>query len=174
MNNKLNDTCLSFNTSYGWLTLYASSKGLKEVRFGKLCKGRYGAPDPHKSLNVNLEIVKSDILKYLQGTPVIFDYPMDVSFTTSQTNVFNKLNQILYGTTISYKELADCVGTLRSNLSPRACGSVLASNPLPIIIPCHRVICANGELGGYAGGLHWKIALLKLENSNLFFKKLKS
>jgi len=107
-----------------------------------------------------LKTVKNDILKYLHGKQVVFDYPLDVSFTTSQSKVFNELNKIPYGKTISYKELAKLAGT-----SARACGRILGSNPLPIIIPCHRVIYANGKLGGFIGGLHWKRALLKLEQS---------
>lgn len=105
-----------------------------------------------------LEQVKNDILHYLAGRKFTFDYPLDVSFTLSQAKVFSVLKKVAYGTTISYKELAKLAGT-----SPRACGRILASNPLPIIIPCHRVICANGKLGGFSGGIQWKKNLLKIE-----------
>lgn len=151
--------CLSFSTPFGWLTITSTSQGLNRTRFGRFCA--------RTSDSELLKTARKDILDFLVGNPISFytttsgiKYPLDVSFTPSQDRVFNVLNKIPYGTTISYKELAKSTGT-----SPRACGKILASNPLPIIIPCHRVICANGNIGGYSGGLNWKRKLLQLENS---------
>jgi methylated-DNA-[protein]-cysteine S-methyltransferase len=157
--------CIAFDTPHGWLTLESSDKGLKAIKFGKFCT------EPRES--ELLRTVKNDILDYLQGKAVIFHrnrditgnrvatlkYPIDIAFTTAQVSVFDHLVRVPYGTTVSYKRLAELAGT-----APRACGRVNGSNPLPIIIPCHRVIRADGGLGGFGGGLEWKRGLLRLES----------
>ncbi|MDI6840955.1 MAG: MGMT family protein [bacterium] len=159
MQNKSTTFCilksnLSFNTPFGYLTLEASPKGLSRVKFGKLA-GVSGS--------VFLKEVKNGILNYLRGKKIVLNYPIDISnLTLTQIKVIEELNRIPYGKTISYKELANMVG-----ISSRACGRILASNPFPIIIPCHRVIHANGNLGGYGGGLIWKERLLQLEKNHI-------
>lgn len=106
--------------------------------------------------------VKNDILSYLKGKRVTFNYTLDTSLlTSSQRKMLKELPKIPYGKTISYKELARKLST-----SPRACGRLLAGNPFPIIIPCHRVIYATGKLGGFSGGLNWKKSLLTLEKKH--------
>lgn len=154
--------CLSFNTPFGWLTLEATSKGLKRVRFDKFCRVTHLPPNSSTMEYLVLGAAQNGILEYLNGKQVTFSHPIDVSFTTLQFKVFNEVSKIPYGETISYKELSIRVGT-----SPRACGQILASNPLPIIIPCHRVIRATGGIGGFSGGITWKEVLLKLEKTKV-------
>ena len=91
--------------------------------------------------------------------------PLAPEGTTFQCSVWKALQTIPYGQTISYKELAERVE------NPKACravGTANGRNPIAIIIPCHRVIAANGTLGGYAGGLDIKTILLKLEGIDRF------
>ena len=89
-----------------------------------------------------------------------FDLPLAPGGTPFQLQVWAALQTISYGETISYAELANKVGRPRA---ARAVGAANGKNPLPIVIPCHRVIGSNGQLTGYAGGLHLKEALLSLE-----------
>ena len=90
-----------------------------------------------------------------------FDLPLAPEGTPFQTQVWQALRTIPYGEVISYAELASKLG--RSHDAARAVGAANGKNPLPILIPCHRVIGSNGHLTGYAGGIHLKEALLVLE-----------
>ncbi len=91
-----------------------------------------------------------------------FDLPLLVCGTSFQKQVWQELLKIPYGGTISYQELAIRIG---SPNSVRAVGSANGANPLPIVVPCHRVIGAQGKLVGYGGGLKMKSRLLRLESN---------
>ena len=95
-----------------------------------------------------------------------FDLPLAPQGTTWQKSVWDQLLGIGYGETASYGQIAARLG--KSNAASRAVGTANGSNPIPIVIPCHRVIGANGTLTGYAGGLPRKQALLELEQDALF------
>jgi methylated-DNA-[protein]-cysteine S-methyltransferase len=95
-----------------------------------------------------------------------FDLPLDPSGSAFQKAVWARLLEIGYGDTASYGEIAKRLG--RSNAASRAVGLANGSNPIPIVIPCHRVIGANGTLTGYAGGIERKQALLEIEQDALF------
>ncbi len=95
-----------------------------------------------------------------------FDLPLAPDGSAFQTAVWDQLQKIAYGDTASYGEIAHRLG--RSNAASRAVGLANGSNPIPIVIPCHRVIGANGTLTGYAGGLERKQALLELEQDAPF------
>jgi len=90
-----------------------------------------------------------------------FDLPMDVRGTPFQQAVWREVASIPYGTTITYGEIARRLG--RGLEAARAVGAAVGANPLPILIPCHRVIGADGSLVGYGGGLDVKVTLLRLE-----------
>lgn len=99
--------------------------------------------------------------KYLEGYTVFFPDKVDLEGATPfQQEVWLELRNIPYGSTISYGCLASRLGKPNS---ARAVGQALASNPLPIVLPCHRVIGSKGNLTGYAGGLDFKKSLLRLE-----------
>lgn len=103
-----------------------------------------------------------ELEEYFEGERSRFDVPIDLSFggTPFQQKVWNRLYEIPYGETISYKTLAmDCGG---SNYS-RAVANANGKNPISIIVPCHRVIAHDGGLGGYTGGLDKKEMLLGIE-----------
>ena len=95
-----------------------------------------------------------------------FDLPLNPAGSAFQRSVWAQLAQIGYGETASYGEIARRLG--RTNAASRAVGLANGSNPIPIVIPCHRVIGANGSLTGYAGGLERKQVLLSLEQPALF------
>ncbi len=95
-----------------------------------------------------------------------FDLPLAPIGSEFQQRVWKELAQIGYGETASYGEVAHRIG--KSNAASRAVGLANGSNPIPIVIPCHRVIGANGTLTGYAGGLERKQLLLGLEQQSLW------
>jgi methylated-DNA-[protein]-cysteine S-methyltransferase len=95
-----------------------------------------------------------------------FDLPLAPVGSAFQQTVWAQLRDIAYGDTASYGEIAHRLG--RTNAASRAVGLANGSNPIPIVIPCHRVIGANGTLTGYAGGLDRKQTLLSLEQDALF------
>jgi len=98
--------------------------------------------------------------EYFAGERSDFDLPLAPKGTEFQRSVWRQLQEIPYGTTISYGELARRVGNPKAS---RAVGSANGKNPLPIVIPCHRVIAGDGTLGGFGGGLPTKQSLLALE-----------
>ena len=95
-----------------------------------------------------------------------FDLPLAPVGTDFQQRVWEQLGRIGYGETASYGEIADRLGM--TNAASRAVGLANGRNPIPIVVPCHRVIGANGTLTGYAGGLERKQQLLELEQDALF------
>jgi methylated-DNA-[protein]-cysteine S-methyltransferase len=97
--------------------------------------------------------------EYFAGERTEFDIPMELDGTAFQKEVWAELCRIPYGTTISYGELARRVGRPKG---PRAVGQANGRNPIPIIVPCHRVLASNG-IGGYGGGLPMKRTLLAVE-----------
>ena len=103
---------------------------------------------------------------YFAGDLKDFDLPLAPKGTEFQGLVWAQLQKIGYGETASYGEIAHRLG--KTNAASRAVGLANGSNPIPIVIPCHRVIGANGTLTGYAGGIERKQALLELEQDALF------
>ena len=109
-----------------------------------------------------LEDCARQLAEYFSGARRVFDLPLHPVGTAFRIKVWSELQQIPYGQTITYGELARRVGNARGS---RAVGGANHHNPISIIIPCHRVIGADGSLTGYGGGLDMKEALLRLEGS---------
>jgi methylated-DNA-[protein]-cysteine S-methyltransferase len=111
---------------------------------------------------------KKQLDEYFEGKRRKFDLPIKLKGTEFQKAVWSALETIEYGHTISYKELATRVGNEKAS---RAVGTANAKNPVPIFIPCHRVVRANGNiggyLGGYIGGIDIKECLLNIEKNKL-------
>lgn len=108
-----------------------------------------------------LSVVARELDEYFDGRRTGFDLPLDFGLSTGfRQTVQRQLAHIAYGHTQSYGQIAEAVGNPRA---VRAVGSACATNPLPVVIPCHRVIRTDGSLGGYAGGLAAKTALLAME-----------
>lgn len=108
-----------------------------------------------------LRAARTQLLEYLSGARRSFDLPLDPAGTDFQRSVWEALRAIPYGQTRTYGEIAAVVGRPKA---VRAVGQANHVNPLPIFIPCHRVVGKNGALTGYAGGLNLKSALLALES----------
>jgi methylated-DNA-[protein]-cysteine S-methyltransferase len=107
--------------------------------------------------------VRIQLDEYFAGTRSQFDVPMRLEGTDFQREVWAQLCAIPYGETISYGELARRVGNPKAS---RAVGLANGRNPVAVIVPCHRVIAADGSLGGYGGGLDRKTLLLELERTH--------
>lgn len=102
----------------------------------------------------------TQLSEYFRGERRRFDLPLNMSGTDFQLSAWKTLSRIPYGKTISYREQAEKIGAGKAY---RAVGSANGRNKLPIVVPCHRVVAADGTLGGYAGGLRMKALLLELE-----------
>jgi methylated-DNA-[protein]-cysteine S-methyltransferase len=151
----------------GKLVLVASNKGLKEVIFVKEYKGdvRYLNEFPDAVLSDDHPLLKKtegQLKGYFAEKRKKFDVPIAFSGTPFQIKTWNALLKIPYGKTLSYSEQAKLVGDAKKT---RAVGSANGRNPIPIIVPCHRVIGKNGSLTGYSGGLEIKEFLLRLEGA---------
>jgi methylated-DNA-[protein]-cysteine S-methyltransferase len=109
-----------------------------------------------------LDVATRQLEEYFEGTRRTFDLPLDWQLSTGfRASVLHRLPDIGYGRTASYASVAALIGNPRA---VRAVGTACATNPLPVVIPCHRVVRADGSLGGYLGGVEAKRTLLTLEN----------
>lgn len=144
----------------GPLTLTAEGGALTAIDFGAPASVADGAPPADPVLPEAARQLEA----YFAGELRDFDLPLRPSGTPFQLTVWEALRRIPYGATVSYGELAASIGRPGA---ARAVGSANHHNPLPIVLPCHRVIGADGTLTGYAGGLGIKTALLAVESSQL-------
>lgn len=145
----------------GDILVAGDADGLKFVGFPS-GKGRL-EPEPSWQLdNEGFEDVKKQLGEYFAGTRTRFDLKLAPNGTPFQLQVLDALQQIPYGETRSYLDIATGIGKPKA---VRAVGAANGRNPLPIIIPCHRVIGADGSLTGFGGGLPTKRFLLDLERT---------
>src|SRR5690348_9223650 len=145
------------DTPIGPLGLIASETGLRSVLF-------HSKLTPEGSSPV-LDAVARQLEAYFDGDLVTFDLPLEVNGTEFDTQCWRALASIPYGQTVSYGEQARRLGLGRE--SARAVGAANGRNPLPIVLPCHRVIGADGSLTGFGGGLPVKRFLLEHEGALL-------
>ncbi len=122
------------------------------------------SPEPPDEDPEALALALTQLREYFARTRREFDLPLDVRGTPFQRAVWDAVARIPYGATTTYGEIARRIGRPRA---ARAVGGANSANPLPILIPCHRVIGASGSLIGYAAGLKVKAALLRLEDALL-------
>jgi methylated-DNA-[protein]-cysteine S-methyltransferase len=145
----------------GELTLAATERGLAGCWFDDQRHGPDSRGWPLAARHATLLEAARQLKAYFAGRLAAFDLPLDLSPGTSfQQSVWRRLLLIPKGATDSYGALAAAVGNAAAS---RAVGAAVGRNPLGIVVPCHRVIGANGSLTGYAGGLERKVALLRLE-----------
>ncbi len=111
-----------------------------------------------------LDKVCRELEEYFAGQRRDFEVPVDLRGTDFQRDVWSALREIPFGETSSYGAIAR---SLQRPSAARPVGSASGANPLPILIPCHRVIASDGKLGGYSGGLDFKRKLLALERATL-------
>jgi methylated-DNA-[protein]-cysteine S-methyltransferase len=142
------------------LSIEAGRKGLTRIAFDG------GSTQSSDGTDEGLDLARkgaAQLREYLSGDRNRFDLPIDLEsipgLTPFRRSVLEALLRIPYGETVSYGELAEVVGSR----SARAVGQAVGWNPLPILIPCHRVIAAGGGMGGYSGGVDRKELLLAVE-----------
>ena len=145
----------SLKTPFGGLILQANSTGLSNISFLSSDSGVFPKSD-HHILN---EACKQ-LTEYFAGQRKAFTIPLTPHGTLFQKQVWKQLCTVPYGQTVSYRDIAVSLG---NPSSCRAIGFATGKNPLPVIIPCHRVIGKDGRLTGYRGGLFVKEWLLNLE-----------
>jgi O-6-methylguanine DNA methyltransferase len=120
-----------------------------------------GPGEPLEAPDV-MGVATSQLREYFSGDRRDFTLPLDVRGTTFQKAVWSQVSRIPYGATATYGDIAQLVGKPRAS---RAVGGAVGANPLPIVIPCHRVIGAGGDLTGFGSGLAIKESLLRLEGA---------
>jgi len=162
-------TFVLFDTCLGWMGMVNSPSGLRmvvlpqksrEAVFCKVTNYSCAAEEQSPALFGDLP---HRLRRYLEGEPVDFTDKLDlVEATRFQQNVWQAVRTIPYGETRSYGWVANKLGLPKA---ARGVGQALARNPLPIVIPCHRVISSNGSLGGFGGGVEIKEFLLRLEQA---------
>lgn len=143
----------------GGLRLHSSAVLLTAIDFGAKPRGL-------RASDVLLDTVEQQLGEYFAGERTDFDLPLANDGTQFQQKVWGELRRIPYGETASYGDIARRLGY--EPVVSRAVGAANGANPIPIIVPCHRVIGADGSLTGYAGGLERKKTLLDLELPGLF------
>lgn len=143
----------------GGLRLHVDSAGLRRIDFDAVADGSVVRDDL-------LDEVERQLAEYFAGQRREFDLPLAAEGTQFQHRVWSQLRQIAYGQTTSYGRLAQDLGYAPG--VSRAVGAANGANPIPVVVPCHRVIGADGSLTGYAGGLDRKRILLDLERPALF------
>ncbi len=147
------------------LLLVSDGEALEGLFMGDHQKGPGISPDWIRDESVPvLAQTRAQLLAYFAGELREFHLPLKMSGTSFQSMVWQGLKDIPYGVTISYGEFAKRLGVPNSS---RAVGLANGRNPISIVVPCHRVIGANGKLTGYGGGLPRKQALLELEGVDL-------
>jgi len=154
-------------TPVGELLLTASDTALTGVYFPT---SRRGPPPTHRAgwteddgqgpAGELLARARQQLTEYFDRTRTTFDLPLEALGSAFEHRVWNALRTIPYGATTTYKELARRLGDVKAT---RAVGAANGKNPIPIIVPCHRVVGAQGELTGFGGGLDRKRWLLEHE-----------
>ena len=141
----------------GRLVVFADGHGITEIRFRN---NSSPLPSAQGSANEWLELAIEQLNAYFNNRLTKFELPLSLSGTAFQQGVWRELQKINYGSTASYGQIAAAINKPKA---ARAVGMANNKNPIPIIIPCHRVIGSNGSLTGFAGGLEAKRWLLRHE-----------
>lgn len=146
-----------FKTPIGWISITEEDEKISGIGIGEPAVCFFMAEtklisDAKKQLN-----------EYFAGKRKAFDLPVALSGTDFQMSVWEKLSEIPYGETRTYKQVAEMIGSASSY---RAVGSAAGKNPVPIIVPCHRVIASGGSMSGYALGADAKKFLIELESAH--------
>lgn len=159
----------SFDTPHGPMRCAATAAGLAWVElprasgrgFAGWLRRHAPAAEVREAWAPNRRAV-AQILEYLEGKRRRFDLALDLRATPFQRAVYEALLAIPYGETRTYAEIARAVGRPRA---VRAVGAANGANPLPLVVPCHRVVASGGKLGGFGGGLALKRRLLAMEHA---------
>jgi O-6-methylguanine DNA methyltransferase len=159
-------TTVGIDTPAGKFIAHFSELGLAQLDFPR----RY-SPAPASPMEFSAELgewvslTETAVLDVLSGRPPIQLPPLDMSVGTDfQQRVWSALRGLAKGQTKSYGEIAADLGSPKAT---RAVGAACGANPIPLLVPCHRVLAANVKLGGFSGGVDWKLRLLAVEGVTL-------
>ena len=144
----------------GWVRIEGTAKGVARLSFGDAPSKR----DQAASTDVSglLEDARRQLVEYFDGVRKSFEVDIDLTGVTPfQAKVYDVLVQVPHGSIVSYSALADLAEFPPE--ATRAVAGAMAANRVPVLIPCHRVVRVDSRLGGFSGGLHRKVALLRLE-----------
>ncbi len=150
----------TLDTPLGTLQIEATERGLCGIWFPSRSINQ--GPTPGKNRVISL--AKQELNAYFAGELTTFSVPLDWQGTRFQESVWQALLAVPYGKTVTYGDVARAIGRPRSS---RPVGGAVGKNPLPIIVPCHRVMGSDGSLTGFTGGLDIKIRLLELEGHSV-------
>ncbi len=146
------------DTPIGTLRLVSNGIALVKIEF----EGHHSADGGHQTSDAVLADCAAQLASYFAAQRRHFDLPLAAQGTPFQLSVWKALTDIPYGELRSYRDVATTIG---NPAAVRAVGAANGRNPLPIVVPCHRVIGSNGTLTGFAGGLETKRFLLQLEGA---------
>ncbi|HEX3624712.1 MAG TPA: methylated-DNA--[protein]-cysteine S-methyltransferase [Verrucomicrobiae bacterium] len=154
---------LPISTSEGEFLAHYSQRGLAELNFpDRKTAARAAKPDGEISAKIREwhRTTESALKKLLAGEKQAKFPPLDLAGTAFQKSVWRAMLKIASGKTKSYGEIAEAIGKPGA---VRAVGGACGANPIPVFVPCHRVLAANKKIGGFSSGLHWKWRLLDRE-----------
>jgi O-6-methylguanine DNA methyltransferase len=159
-----------FASSIGELTIASSDQGLAHLAlprangrgFAGWCR-RYASDHTVKEDPGPNAAAVDQVFEFLAGERETFKLPLDLRATSFQLDVYRVVAEIPYGESLAYRDVAQRVGRAEA---VRAVGAANGANPIPLVIPCHRVVASNGQLQGYAGGLELKGKLLAMESAS--------
>ena len=159
----------TIETFLGKLGLVCNNKGLVKIYLPneRMSLNALNRDFPNQELledKSKFDTINIQLNEYFNGKRKDFDIDFDLEISPFSVKVLNEVYKVPYGETTSYSSIASAV---KNNKAVRAVGSANARNPIPIVIPCHRIISKCGSLGGYRGGLAMKENLLKLEKQNI-------
>ena len=146
-------TCTSIRTPVGMISCFEDEGKIVVLEWGQAPKGLE---------TPLLKEAKSQLSAYFSGKLTAFDLPLDPQGTEHQKKVWEIMQTIPFGETLTYGDIAKSIGS-----APRAVGGACGRNPIPIIIPCHRIVGTGGKLTGFSGGegVETKIQLLRMEEA---------
>ncbi|NGZ09452.1 MAG: methylated-DNA--[protein]-cysteine S-methyltransferase [Nitrospira sp. LK70] len=159
-----------FHSPWGWMGIAESPKGIRAIVLPKRSKRAVESDlraqsdgSLQQEESARLEAARRQLLDYIAGRRNTFDVSLDLSEGTPfQRKVWRTLQRVPYGKLRSYQWIASRVG---GKYYARAVGNAVGANPIPIVIPCHRIVAHDASLGGFSGGLSMKRKLLALEGT---------
>jgi len=143
-------------TALGTFEATFSDEGVRQLRFPNQSRGDARCAD------ARARHLADELDAYLRGVLIAFSTPVDLQGTPFQLSVWYALREIPYGEVRSYAEIAEAI---HRPSAVRAVGAANGANPVPVIVPCHRVIGSDGKLVGFGAGVDWKLRLLGIENA---------
>ena len=165
LSSSMNRFILPIETSHGSFAAHYTEKGLSELDFPERTRSRTFSSTVPQAISEWHALTAKALQLALEGKPLSALPPLDLEGSDFQKSVWAVMRALRPGQTLSYGEVAEKLGKPGA---ARAVGAACGANPIPVLIPCHRILAAHGKLGGFSGGLDWKQKLLTTEFSRHF------